>query len=234
MPEPGAGDTRELEARLRAGRAIRDIGHAFVGRRASIEQIDRLANGLESISAELWPADPRLRDLQRLSGTDETDYPQGRFLPSLDDRPISGRASPWGLDLDLHRHGDEIEARVVLRAAHEGAPNRSHGGIIAALFDDVFGYVLGVIHQPAFTGELSVRYVAPTPLHRELSCRVRLDERRGRRLLMSGELSDPSTDSVLVRAKATFIAVDPDAFAELTAERPPPPDEDVESGATKA
>ena len=128
----------------------------------------------------------------------------------------------------MHRHGDEIEAIVVLRSAHEGAPDRSHGGIIAALFDDVFGFVLGVIAQPAFTGELTIRYVAPTPLHRRLSCRVRLAERVGRKLLMTGELVDIEgpDEQLLVTAKATFIAVDPSAFDQPTAERPAPPDED--------
>lgn len=229
MPDADAGDDpdREIEARARAGKALRDIGHAFVGRRASIEQIDRLADVLESISAELWPADPRSRGSHVLSESEIGDYPQGRFMSSFDDRPISGRSSPWGLDLDLHRHGDEVEALLVMRAAHEGAPGRSHGGIIAAMFDDVFGYVLGVIHQPAFTGELAMRYVAPTPLHRQLACRVRLDERRGRRLMMSGELREVESGNVCVTATATFIAVDPEAFARLTAERPAPPDEDT-------
>jgi acyl-coenzyme A thioesterase PaaI-like protein len=228
MPDGDADDAnREIEARARAGKALRDIGHAFVGRRASIEQIDRLADALESISAELWPADLRSRESHVLSENDVVDYPQGRFMPNFDDRPISGRSSPWGLDLDLHRHGDEIEALFVMRAAHEGAPGRSHGGIIAAVFDDVFGYVLGVIHQSAFTGELAMRYVTPTPLHRQLACRVRLDERRGRKLLMSGELRDVDSGTVCVAATATFIAVDPEAFARQTAERPAPPDEDT-------
>jgi acyl-coenzyme A thioesterase PaaI-like protein len=153
------------------------------------------------------------------------DYPQGRFDHDFDDRPVSGRSSPWGLDLELHRYGDEIEARVTLRSAHEGAPNRSHGGIVAALFDDVFGYVLGVVQQPAFTGDLYIRYQAPTPLFRELACRVRLDSRVGRKLLLTGELTDVASGTVVTTAKATFIAVDPEAFARLTAERPAPPDE---------
>jgi acyl-coenzyme A thioesterase PaaI-like protein len=216
-----------LEARARAGTAIRDIGHAFIGRHATLEQIERLAQVLEDIGAELWPADPRSREQHPFAERQTEDYPQGRFEPRFDDRPISGRSSPWGLDLQLHRHGDEIDARVTLRSAHEGAPNRSHGGIISALFDDVFGYVLGVIHQAAFTGELTVRYVAPTPLHRELSCRVRLDEQIGRKLLMAGTLSDVESGQVVATAKATFIAVDPEMFARLTAERPAPPDEDA-------
>jgi acyl-coenzyme A thioesterase PaaI-like protein len=143
----------------------------------------------------------------------------------FDDRPVSGRSSPWGLDLDLHRHGDEIEALVTLRSAHEGAPGRSHGGVISALFDDVFGYVLGVIHTPAFTGDLYVRYQAPTPLFRQLACRVRLAERIGRKLLLTGELTDVADGTVVATARATFIAVDPELFTALTAERPAPPDE---------
>jgi acyl-coenzyme A thioesterase PaaI-like protein len=216
-----------LEARARAGKAIRDIGHAFIGRHATLEQIERLADVLEGIGGELWPADPRSREQHAFAERQTEDYPQGRFEPRFDDRPVSGRSSPWGLDLELHRHGDEIDARVTLRSAHEGAPNRSHGGIVSALFDDVFGYVLGVINQAAFTGEMTVRYLAPTPLHRELSCRVRLDEQVRRKLLMSGTLSDVESGQVVATATATFIAVDPEVFARLTAERPAPPDEDA-------
>jgi acyl-coenzyme A thioesterase PaaI-like protein len=219
-------DDEILRARVRAGRAIRDLGHAFIGRHASLEQIERLSTVLEGINAELWPREVRGRTEHEFGDRQQIELPQGRFENSFDDRPVSGRSSPWGLDLDLHRHGDEIEALVTLRSAHEGAPNRAHGGVVAALFDDVFGYVLGVIHQAAFTGDLYIRYAAPTPLFRELACRVRLDRRDGRKLLLSGELSDTETGAVCVTARATFIAVDPAAFSQLTAARPAPPDED--------
>ena len=218
--------TAILEARTRAGRAIREIGHVFIGRHGTLEQIDRLTGVLESITAELWPAEQRTRGLLDFVQAHQTDVPQGRFDNVFDDLPISGGSSPWGLDLDLHRHGDEIEALVTLRSAHEGAPGRSHGGVISALFDDVFGHVLGVIHQPAFTGDLYVRYRAPSPLFRQLACRVRLAERVGRKLMLTGELTDVEAGTVLATAKATFIAVDSEMFNALTAERPAPPDED--------
>lgn len=215
-----------LEARARAGQAIREIGHAFIGRHATIEQIDRLSDVLESITAELWPAEQRTRGLHDFAREQQTEVPQGRFENVFDDRPVSGRSSPYGLDLELHRYGDEIEAIVTLRSAHEGAPGRSHGGVVSALFDDVFGYVLGVIHQPAFTGDLYIRYQAPTPLFRRLACRVRLAGTDGRKLLMTGELTDVESGEVSATAKATFIAVDPALFKAATAERPAPPDED--------
>ena len=211
-------------ARQRAGRAIRDLSHAFIGRHATVDQIDRLTEVLEGITAELWPQGERSR-IDAFVGERDAEYPQGRFTHDFDDRPVSGTASPYGLDLDLHRHGDEIEALVTLRSAHEGAPGRSHGGFVAALFDDVFGLVLGVIKQSAFTGELSVRYHAATPLFSELACRVRLDHQDGRKIYLVGELTERSSGTVIATAKATFIAVDPEMFARMTAERPPPPDE---------
>lgn len=217
-----ADDPGVTEARERAGQAIRDLGHTFIGRHATVAQIEHLSDVLESITAELWPAEHRSRGPHEFTRGRPPDVPQGRFENVFDDRPISGRSSPWGLDLDLHRHGDEIEALVTLRSAHEGAPGRSHGGVVAALFDDVFGYVLGVIHQPAFTGELKIRYLAATPLHQQLACRVRFVEREGRRLQLAGQLTVVDTGTVVVKATATFIAVDPAAFARMTAERPPP------------
>lgn len=227
-PPPTPDEQAVTAARQRAGRAIRDLGHAFVGRHATVEQIDRLADVVEGITAELWPLEQRTRDQVPFRGSGSDDpYPQGRFHHDFDDRPISGRSSPWGLDLELHRHGDEIEAFVTLRSAHEGAPNRSHGGVVAALFDDVFGFILGVIGQPGFTGDLYLRYEAPTPLFRPLSCRVRLDRRDGRKLFLGGELTDVESGQMLATARATFIAIDAELFTRQTAARPAPPDEDT-------
>ncbi|MGH9134133.1 MAG: PaaI family thioesterase [Ilumatobacteraceae bacterium] len=228
MPQDAPDRWPDLERRVRAGRAIRDLGHALVGHHAPPDLLDRVADAIEPLTAELDKGVARSRDAASFSQERLTE-PGSLPLTGYDDRPVSGRSSPWGLDPELHRHGDEIEAIVVLREAHEGAPQRSHGGIVAALFDDVFGFVLGVIAQPAFTGELTIRYVAPTPLHRRLSCRVRLAERSGRKLLMTGELVDIDgpDERLLVTAKATFIAVDATAFDQATAERPAPPDEDA-------
>jgi acyl-coenzyme A thioesterase PaaI-like protein len=209
------------EARGRAGRAIRDLGHAFVGHEAPPELLGELAATLEGLSTRLGGQPVRSRALDG-EGWDEP-LPQGELPRAYGDRPISGPASPWGLDIEVHRHGDEIEARLTLGAAHEGAPGRSHGGIVAALFDDVFGFVLGVLGQPAFTGWLKVRYVKGTPLYRPLSCRVRAVGRQGRKIEMEGELVDIEAGEVLARSTALFIAVDPSIH--FSAERPAPPDE---------
>lgn len=217
----------EVEERARAGQAIRDIGHALVGRHAPPELIGEIATALDGLTARLDGGAVRRRvrvpyDERWLEPTAD-----GQRVQTYDDRPFSGRSSPWGVDLEVHRHGDEIEAVLTLRAAHEGAPDRSHGGIVAGLFDDVFGYVLDVVQEAAFTGELTIRYEQPTPLHRPIACRGRLGRRDGRKLFIEGELVDLETagQPIVARGRGVFITVDPAIFDQATQQLPAPPDE---------
>jgi acyl-coenzyme A thioesterase PaaI-like protein len=199
------------EARAAAGRAIRDIGHALVGHHAPVALLDDVAATLDQLTAKLDEGALRSRAEVRRDGDWGEPTADGARMTSYDERPISGRASPWGLDLDIHREGDEVVAQLTLRAAHEGAPGRSHGGIVAALFDDVYGFVLTILAQPAFTGELSVRYEAGVPIGVPLECRVRLARREGRKCFMTGELTHEG--AVVARSAATFITIQPEQFS---------------------
>jgi acyl-coenzyme A thioesterase PaaI-like protein len=210
-------------ARREAGRAVRRIGHALVGHDADKELLTELATTLGELTDRLDSGAPRHRPIEQVGHRERETTERGAAIESYDDRPFSGTASPWGVDLEVHRVGDEIEASVTLGAAHEGAPGRAHGGIVAGLFDDVFGFVLGIVQEPAFTGELTVRYERATPLHRALLCRGRLVSRQGRKLRIEGELIDPDDgeDVVVARGTGLFITVDPARFAQ-TMELPPP------------
>ena len=66
-------------------------------------------------------------------------------------------------------------------------PARAHGGIVAAAFDDVTGFVIGQLREPAFTGELTVRYLAPVPVDEPLEMRARLESRERRKLFITAE-----------------------------------------------
>ncbi len=222
-PDSDPPQIDETQARRAAGRSVRRIGHALVGHDADERLLIDVASTLDSLTARLDEGLPRRRPIEHV-GHRETQTASGRAaIESYDDRPFSGSASPWGVDLEVHRVGDEIEATVTLGSAHEGAPGRAHGGIVAGLFDDVFGFVLGVIQEPAFTGELKVRYERPTPLHRPLLCRGRLTSRDGRKLLIEGELvdADGGVETVVARGTGVFITVDPTRFGQ-TMQLPPP------------
>jgi acyl-coenzyme A thioesterase PaaI-like protein len=201
------------EARSLAGRALRDIGHALVGRHASIDLLDEITRALDDLTHRLDEGSGRTRGEVRTDGELGEPPPDGSVMTSYDERPISGRSSPWGLDLEVRRDSDEVVAAVTLRAAHEGAPGRSHGGIVAALFDDVYGFILQVKAQIAFTGELWLRYEAGVPIGEPLTCRVRLERQEGRKLYMTGELTIEATGQLLTRSSATFIAIETSSFA---------------------
>lgn len=200
------------QARAEAGRAIRDIGHALVGHHAAVELLEEVTRTLDELTARLDDGSPRSRSEVRRDGQFDAPEPDGSVLTSYDERPVSGRSSPWGLDVEVRRDGDEAVASLTLRAAHEGAPGRCHGGIVAALFDDVFGFVLQVHARAAFTGELWLRYEAGVPIGVPLACRTRLDRSEGRKLYMSGELTVADTGALLARSSGTFIAIDPATF----------------------
>jgi acyl-coenzyme A thioesterase PaaI-like protein len=196
------------EARARAGRAIRDIGHALVGHHATVGLLDEVTAELDQLTRRLEDGARRTRGEVRRDGQFGEPPPDGSVMTTYDERPVSGRSSPWGLDIEVRRDGDEAVATLTLRAAHEGAPDRSHGGIVAALFDDVFGFVLQVQARMGFTGELWIRYQAGVPIGEPLECRVRLDRSEGRKLFMTGELTVVSSGEIVARSTATFISID--------------------------
>lgn len=224
--EAGADLPPDAVARRAAGRAVRDLGHALVGHDADLALLHEVTATLDDLSARLRLGDRRERSADEWADRSADQVPPEveSQVESYDDRPFSGNASPWGLDLQVHRRGDGVEAELTLRAAHEGAPGRAHGGIVAGLFDDVFGFVLGLVGEPAFTGELAVRYEAPTPLGRPLVCRGRLDRREGRKLWIVGELVDvtESGEPVVARGTGLFITVDPARFPAETQRLPAP------------
>ena len=199
----------DLAARSRAAASLRRLGHAIVGHHVDpavlddiAEQVERWLPALESAAPRSRPIDDMKRRLYEEPAGD------GEDLDHFPDCVVSGPANPMGIAVKLHREGDDAVARVTLGAAFEGAPKRAHGGIVAAIFDDTMGLVLKMIATPAYTGELTVRYLAPTPVGAELEFRARLTERQGRKLFMDAEAYDRSTQTKVASAKAVFIAID--------------------------
>jgi acyl-coenzyme A thioesterase PaaI-like protein len=198
------GDDERLRAR--AGTAVRHLGHALVGHHAPPELLERLAASVEGLAAELDANDVRARPGSDMQNRVLVEPPaDGEVMTSYPDRPVSGAASPWGVDLTVTREGDDVVGRCTLRAAHEGAPQRSHGGVVAAIFDDLFGFALTLQREMAFTGDLYVRYEAPTPLHTEITFRARAERREGRKLFLTADAWHG--DVRFASSRATFVIV---------------------------
>lgn len=199
-------------ARARAAAALRRFGHALHSREAPVELLDEVAAGAAALTARLEDVPVRERDLSSLRGQMWTSpVPDGAVVAHFEDCFVSGSWNPMGIGMEVRREGDEAVASVTLGAAFEGAPGRSHGGIVAAIFDDVLGYLLRFLQQPAYTGELTIRYLAPTPIHEPLQFRARVEQVDGRKIDTVADaytLGPDDQRTHVATATARFIAIE--------------------------
>jgi acyl-coenzyme A thioesterase PaaI-like protein len=195
------------EAREAAAAHLRALSHAFAAHDLDDDALAAITEKANELARRVDET-PR-RDRLALM----RNRPDGSVLggSGFEDRAVGGRSNPTSVELDVRYDNDEVVADVVLRRAFEGAPGRAHGGIVAAAFDDVTGFVIGKLREPAFTGELTVRYLAPVPVDETLEIRARLDGRERRKLFISAELR--TGEAVVATCRATYITVDPARFA---------------------
>ncbi len=202
--------------RAAAATRLRALNHDFVARDLDDEQLDEVIELLERLAGVVGAAPTRGRALE---GVDVESFrlvaPQGTRAERHElfaDSFVSGAANPLGLGASLRREGDVAVMEVSLGKAFEGAPGRVHGGVVAALVDETMGLVLAIHGVLAFTGQLDITYLAPTPVNETVHARAWLVERSDRKL--SIEAAVTAGDVEVARASALFIAVDPAKFLE--------------------
>lgn len=118
-----------------------------------------------------------------------------------------GADNPAGLGLQVD--ATETGVRSVHRFDHrqEGAPGITHGGMVAAAFDDLFGFLLYRVGELAVTRSVTVEYLRPVLLHTDYEFTARARQRSGRRLLVEAEAVD-QVGATIATAHATFVTVD--------------------------
>lgn len=154
-----------------------------------------------------------------------------RFDPENDDgaplpfhRPTClgcGPDNPHGYHLEVYRDGDGVRTRHTFDERHAGAPGIAHGGAVATVLDDLFGFTLYLVGEPAVTGHLSVDYLAPVLVNTPYELRARLDRREGRKLFLIAEGTNEA-GTVVVRADAIFVIVGMSHFADASKQSSPP------------
>lgn len=202
------------EARVRAAGVLRRLGHGFVRYDAPDELFEQLVTAILPLIDQLESSATRDRSLATIGGLSMS--PEAMVdtdrLSHFPDCVVSGAANPMGVAIDVRCDGDDAVADTVLGAAFEGAPGRAHGGVVAAIFDDVMGYVLSIHRLPAFTGRLTITYRAPTPIGVPLVFRASLDRREERKLHISATAHTRDGLELIAEATATFIVVPIERF----------------------
>ncbi|OBF13662.1 PaaI family thioesterase [Mycobacterium sp. ACS4331] len=178
----------------------------------------------------------RLIDVAIRSQADETDVRRAHALideaaallsSRLDPEPFGvrsttdGRTLTWGnvvigmrnaIAPPLRVRRDEsgrATAELTLGAPYEGPPGLVHGGVCALLLDHVLSATAHRPGVPAFTGTLTVRYVAPTRLG-PLRVEAWTHREDGGKTYAKGHILDVA-GAVTVEAEGVFIRPKPRA-----------------------
>lgn len=201
-------------ARSRIAAALRGFAHTLVDREletADVAVIDELAVRLEGLTERLDARALRYRDVAGLAARLFARPPGANAsLTHFDECYVSGEQNPVGFALDARLVDGAVVADLVFARAFGVASGHAHGGAVAAVLDDVLGYAVPLLGEPAFTGELTVRYLAPVPTKEPVRVTARVTGRHGRKIFAEADLV--RGDEPLASARATFITVSPKTF----------------------
>ena len=111
---------------------------------------------------------------------------------------VCGVDNDFGLKTRFYETEDnELIAVFKPRSEHQSYPEVAHGGISAAILDEVIGRAIMLTNDSntfGVTVELKVRYKKPVPLGVELKAIGRITEERSRTFAGTGELYLPNGD----------------------------------------
>ena len=208
--------TDELDAHVELVRAVRDLNLAAATARLTPSEAAEAVCAVEQLSAGLRTP----RSTSRLVRS--TFEEPGQWARSGQPMPVN-LLNPSQPEVLVHFHGDFAEAdrtgdptglaasaRISSTALDEGPTDGLHGGMSAFLMDCMLGFLVQAYGVPAVTGRLDVRYVARTPLEREVDLRSRVVSRSGRKIRVEGVIEHEGR--TCVEAAGLFVVIDLPGF----------------------
>ncbi len=194
------------QSRLAAAAALRDLLNVFCGHDAPDEVLDRVAASACTLAAEMREGPRWDRQAMLHAGLAATGDVTERRASAFVHRAVAGAANPAALPFDFRRDGEAVAVTVELGPMHEGAPGRAHGGVVAALFDDLTGVVPAMIGALSVTGRLEIDFRSPVPVEAPVELRAWLHERSGRKIEVHADARHAGT--LLASARALFVRID--------------------------
>ena len=119
-----------------------------------------------------------------------------------------GEDNPEGLQLRPYHDGEWIAADYEAQPRHRGFSRVVHGGVIAALLDEIVTCAASIaMNQLAATVKIEVEFLTPMMLGKKYVIRARHLGPDGKTHLAEGELVDEEGRTI-ARARGRFIALD--------------------------
>ncbi|MCB9421463.1 MAG: PaaI family thioesterase [Ardenticatenaceae bacterium] len=135
--------------------------------------------------------------------------------PNSDHCFICGRKNPHGLYMTFYDNGEnEVISEYTVTEDYQSYPGVVHGGIVAAMLDEVVGRVsmIGDHHHFMMSVKLEVKYRHPVPTHTPLRIIGRIVKLRGRLGQAVGEVVLP--DGTIAAESAMTLADIPPQMLE--------------------
>lgn len=140
---------------------------------------------------------PRGGDLDQAWLNDNSEY-QLNFVHGLRNRS--------GLHLQYHLEGESVVTTWVAAAEHSGFPGFVHGGLVAAVLDDVMGRCSVLHRRWVVTGRMETRYREGAPIGVPLRVEGRI-LRITRRLMQARGSMALEDGTVVAEATGTYLPV---------------------------
>ena len=120
-----------------------------------------------------------------------------------------GKDNPAGMKLKFYFDEESRTAvcKFKLGLRYTGPPGHLHGGIIATILDEAMGKVNKLRNVVALTRNMSIEYLKPAPLGKQLTVTGREQQVEGRIHINVAEITNEAGE-VLSRSTGTFVAVD--------------------------
>ncbi len=192
---------------LRLSEGIRRQIAACVELDAAPERLRELADQATALAEELEASAPGKRVALVESGWQG----KGASMAYLPFSPIMGTLNPASLGIEVHAEGDKAVAEICLGEIVEGGTGLVHGGVIAAIYDEVLAAANLLKKVGGPTAKLNIKYRKPTPLYDVLRFEGWVESIDGRKIQTRGRCL--ARDQVVTEAEALFIGFDLDPKA---------------------
>jgi acyl-coenzyme A thioesterase PaaI-like protein len=133
---------------------------------------------------------------------------------------VCGRENPYGLKLEFYETAPgEVVVEYTVPEQFQGYPGVVHGGVVAAMLDEVTGRVHMGGNPPRFmyTARLDVRYRKNVPIGQPLRIIGHAGKKKERTAIATGQIFGPEGD-LLAEADAVLVNVPDELVSQVDLE----------------
>jgi acyl-coenzyme A thioesterase PaaI-like protein len=178
-PLTGPARDRRRDVVGSLGTALRELVDAAVRTEADEAELAAVEAVVREQAARLRAVS---RELTAIAAVDDPEVGERWYSP------VYGPGNPLAPPLHVvDAAAGRVTGRVTLGKAYEGPPGLVHGGYVISAFDDLLGVAQAASGIAGFTGTLSVRLHAGTPLNKRIDYEAGVGSHEGRKVVAWGK-----------------------------------------------